>query len=222
MSSVWSIEWKLGMRVTLNSFCTRVAPFRVSSLVSQQARSEEQLARSFSKLIFEGKVKPATCLLDTHSRGGTLNLDSQAPVGDSSDELASVCDVLIAKHPKGQPLKASAVVEPTTAPQTPHLIMFEGIDANHIHSMPLKTDGAAGPSGIDAYGWRRLLVSFQRESTTLCEAVAMVARQICQQFVDPAGLQAFTACRWWLLINVLASDQSELGKYCGTSLARPS
>ena len=32
------------------------------SLVSRQARSEEQLARSFSKLMFEGKVKPAICL----------------------------------------------------------------------------------------------------------------------------------------------------------------
>ena len=73
--------------------------------------------------------------------------------------------------------------------------MFEGIDATLIPSMALKTDGAAGPSGIDSYGWRRLLASFQRESTALCEAVAMVARRICQQFVDPAGLQAFTACR---------------------------
>ena len=93
--------------------------------------------------MFEGKVKPAIRLLATHSRGGTLNLDSQVPVGDSSDELASVSDVLIAKHPKGQPLKASAVVEPKTAPQTPHLIMFDGIDATLIHSMALKTDGAA-------------------------------------------------------------------------------
>ena len=165
------------------------------SLASWQARSEEQLARSFSKLMFEGKVKPAIHLLATHSRGGTLNLDSQVPVGDSSDELASVSDVLIAKHPKGQPVKASAVVKPKTTPQTPHPIMLEGIDATLIQSMALKTDGAAGPSGIDAYGWRRLLAFFQRESTALCEAVAMVARWICQQFVDPAALQGFTACR---------------------------
>ena len=51
--------------------------------------------------MFEGKVKPAIRLLATHSRGGTLNLDSQVPVGDGSDELASVRDVLMQNTPKG-------------------------------------------------------------------------------------------------------------------------
>ena len=33
--------------------------------------------------------------------------------------------------------------------------MFERIDATFIHSMALKTDGAAGSFGIDTYGWRQ-------------------------------------------------------------------
>ena len=48
---------------------------------------------------------------------------------------------------------------------------------------------------MDAAGWRCLLSSFRKESADLCEAMPMVARRICQEFVDSTGLDAFTACR---------------------------
>ena len=48
---------------------------------------------------------------------------------------------------------------------------------------------------MDAAGGRRLLSSIRKESVDLREAVTMVVRHICQQFVDPTGLDAFTACR---------------------------
>ena len=48
---------------------------------------------------------------------------------------------------------------------------------------------------MDAAGGRRLLSSIRKESADLHEAMAMVVRHICQQFVDPTGLDAFTACR---------------------------
>ena len=37
--------------------------------------------------------------------------------------------------------------------------------------------------------------SFHKESTDLCEAIAMLGRRICQNFVDPDGLTAYTSCR---------------------------
>ena len=99
------------------------------------------------------------------------------------------------KHPEAQSLKMSAVINGDDSTWTPHPILYEQINVPLIHSIALKTNGAAGPSGIDAAGWRRLLSSFRKESADLCEAVAMVARHICQQFVDPSSLDAFTACR---------------------------
>ena len=117
--------------------------------------------------MFEGKIRPAIRLLTDHSRGGPLNLDSTVPDSSQSSEQRTVRDVLLNKHPKGQDLKPSAVIQLETDLQAPHPIIFKQIDGQLIHSIVLRTQGAAGPSDIDASGWRRLLSSFQKESIDL-------------------------------------------------------
>ena len=92
-------------------------------------------------------------------------------------------------------MKPSAVTKLEAPVQAPHPILFDEIDGTLIRSTAIRTQGAAEPSGINASGWRRILYSFHKESMDLCEAVALVGRRICQHFVDPAGLTAFTACR---------------------------
>ena len=74
-------------------------------------------------------------------------------------------------------------------------IIYEAIDGNSIRDAALKTTGAAGPSGVDTDGWRRLCLSFQRASNDLCEALASLARRLCTEFVDPAGIEALLTCR---------------------------
>ena len=59
----------------------------------------------------------------------------------------------------------------------------------------LHTHGAAGPSGVDAYAWRRLCSFFGSASVALCNSLAAVARHLCIQDVDSAKLMAFVACR---------------------------
>ena len=158
-------------------------------------KSEVHLAQSFSKLMFEGKVKQALRLLAAQGKGGTLNLDSHVPASGTCNGAKTVREILFEKHPKGQPIKSSTVIIDDVPSQGPRPVLYERIDGPLIHSIALKTEGAAGPSGIDAAGWRRLLSSFQKESVELCEAVASMTRRLCQQYVDPAGLTAFTACR---------------------------
>ena len=58
----------------------------------------------------------------------------------------------------------------------------------------METEGAAGPSGLDATAWRHLCCSFQ-SSFDLCAALASVAKRICTTFIDPKCLSAFVACR---------------------------
>ena len=41
---------------------------------------------------------------------------------------------------------------------------------------PLRTQGSAGPSGIDVAGWRRVCTGFHRHSSDLCSALARCAR----------------------------------------------
>ena len=64
-----------------------------------------------------------------------------------------------------------------------------------IRSIALKSDGAAGPSGLDAAAWKRLCSSFKSAFDDLCDALASFARRICTHYVDPMGLSAFVACR---------------------------
>ena len=55
--------------------------------------------------------------------------------------------------------------------------------------------GSAGPSGVDARAWRRMCSSFKETSTSLCDAIAGVAKRICTQPVSSSGLSALLACR---------------------------
>ena len=53
---------------------------------------------------------------------------------------------------------------------------------------------AAGPSGVDATGWRRFCTSF-KASRDLCHSLASVARRLCTSYVHPTGLTALVAGR---------------------------
>ena len=56
-------------------------------------------------------------------------------------------------------------------------------------------DGAVGPSNLDAHDWRCMCTSYRGASDDICNALANLARHLCTDYVDPAGLTAFTACR---------------------------
>ena len=56
-----------------------------------------------------------------------------------------------------------------------------------IRAAGLRTSGSAGPSGVDACGWRRLCTSFKSASDKLCCSIAILACWLCTSFVDPAS-----------------------------------
>ena len=141
-----------------------------------------------------GQIKNALHLLSPKYRGQPLSLQSPANANDPS--LGSVREVLYKKHPSpGQLTPEAILLEQTPVPNhEPHFAIFDHLDGNLIRRIALRTTGAAGPSGIDAMGWRRLCSSF-KASVSLCHALAAIARYICTSYVDPAGLSAFVACR---------------------------
>ena len=107
---------------------------------------------------------------------------------DGQDER-NVFDELTAKHPNATPVVEDALV--TDYPNEEfHPVIFESITDESIYRCALKTNGTAGPSGIDATGWKRLCSSF-KHSGKLCNSMALVARKICTTYVDPEGLTAF-------------------------------
>ena len=152
--------------------------------------NQESTARAFAKLMFQGKTKAALRLITEQNVGSVLHLDSITSGG-----VGSVRDALLSKHPPGRPASASALLNTTTEPPDVHPVVFEAIDATTVKTAALRTDGAAGPSGIDARGWTRLCASFHSASTELCHSLALLARRLCSHYIHPDGLSALLACR---------------------------
>ena len=153
-------------------------------------RSGEHTARVFAKLMMEGKVRAALRLISEDDNGGILTLESHVLPDDSE----TVRESLLKKHPPGKPPVPSALVN-ADAIVEPHPVIFDRIYEDLIRNTAIKTEGSAGPSGLDAVAWRRLCTSFKSCSTDLCHALSLVARRICTTFVDPSGLESFVACR---------------------------
>ena len=106
-----------------------------------------------------------------------------------------VLDELKKKHPVGRPVSSEVLLPPPVQDRAFHPVIFDVLDGSAIRSAALQTRGTAGPSGLDAHGWRRLCTSFQRASNDLCEGLASVARRLCTSFVDPAGISGLVAGR---------------------------
>ena len=151
---------------------------------SSQSMKSEHLARSFANLMFQGKTKAALRLLSDKNRGGLLHLD------DPVDGKGSVREVLTSKHPPSQPAHPDTIINDD--PKEVHPVLFESLE---IKSAALHTSGAAGPFGIDALGWRRLCTAHKSASAELCHSLALVAKHLCTELVDPAGIAPFLACR---------------------------
>ena len=75
------------------------------------------------------------------------------------------------------------------------LMKIQNITGEVIRAAALHTQGAAGPSRLDALSWRRLCTTFGQKSNDLCAALAAVALRISTTYIDPSALQAFTSCR---------------------------
>ena len=151
----------------------------------------ENTARSFADLMFAGKCKAALDILSNSGEGGILHLDDHTD--PSNPDSPTVREVLISKHPTGQISHANCILQSPT--QEVHPVVFESIDAGVIRSAALHTTGSAGPSGIDAHGWRRLCTSFKGASSELCNSLALVARRICTSYIDPKSISPLLACR---------------------------
>ena len=169
----------------------RVLQHRLQRACFKTTTHNNKITHLFTKFMFQGKVKVAIQLLcnESDSKGGMLLLNSKLPTG------LTVRDELISKHPIGQPIHPSAVLSSPTLKLPSRPVIFDSLGGASIRTAALHKHGSAGPSGLDALGWRRLCTSFQRASTDLCNSLALVARKICTTYVDPRGLAALTANR---------------------------
>ena len=148
----------------------------------EKENSAENRPRLFAKMMMAGKVKDAIRFL-TQSNSNDI-----IPISEESlQELKK-------KHPPREPPIKSALMMPNEPIQEPHSIIFDQLNGELIRKVALRTEGSAGPSGLDASAWRRLCTSFAHNSSDLCEALACTAKRICCSFVDPVFISSFVAC----------------------------
>ena len=93
----------------------------------------------------KGKVNKALKILERTNRGGIL------PLTDETFEI------LQEKHPKASIAPSEILLNDQV--QEVHPVVYDSIDSDMIKEAIKKTRGSAGPSGLDAYGWRRILLS---------------------------------------------------------------
>ena len=137
----------------------------------------------------QGKVKAA---LRYHTSGGVLKLEDMVPANGGL-EMRTTHDILIDKHPIGQPPAPQSLISFIPDPTDP--INFDSSNADAIHHAALRMQGSGGPSGLDAFAWRRFCSSFGQASHDLCSALAAVGRRICSSLVSTESIGAFVACR---------------------------
>ena len=158
---------------------------------ARKKNDDDRLARTFSKLMMEGRVRAAIRLLANNAHAGLLSLNEKIS-NDPSGK--SVRDILEEKHPNAAPAHPEAILTDSQEDSF-YPVLFESITDDLIRKCSLLTEGAAGPSGVDAMCWRRYCTAFGQKSNDLCSALAATARRICSTYVDPTPLMAYTACR---------------------------
>ena len=131
-------------------------------------------------------------MLTKKCRGNILHLHDTVTTNNVS-EPPTVKDILKSKHPPSQ--DAIPEILNQGIPPDVHPVIYDSIDASMIKSIALSTRGAAGPSGLDGYAWRRLCTSFKTASVAICHSLALTARRLCSALVDPSSLSPLLACR---------------------------
>ena len=142
--------------------------------------------------MLRGDVKAAIALLDSDDYTGTP-ISLEMPLASKSPSW-TVCDELLKKHRKSQPAHSAALQSLDGCNDQFHPVIFEALDGALIRTAALHTHGAAEPSGLDAFGWRRLCTSYQGGSDDICCSLALVACRLCTSCVDQMALLH------WLLV----------------------
>ena len=106
----------------------------------RETADDASTARRFSKMM---RVRAALRLLSSDSHTGLLRLDETI---DTSGKDCQRC--LEDKHPDPKPTHPEALLG--DAVDSFHPIIVESITADSIRTAALHTQGAAGPSGLDA------------------------------------------------------------------------
>ena len=129
--------------------------------------TDEQIAKTFTRLVMQGKLRSAVRFVTERDQGRILE-------GDDIDVKSGlpVREVLASKHPPAVSPPIEELEPYEVVPVMPSL----DITVDVVEKIAKKMSGAAGPGGTDAIALQHWLLRFGVESALLREAVASFAR----------------------------------------------
>ena len=147
----------------LTSFYLRARQFSHVYITTAHQKASANCLRLMEK----GNVNGAFKLLTGNISNGILLLDDKT------------LRLLKQKHPTSSESNKKVLLR--REKPSVHPVVFEDIDENMVKEAALKTKGGAGPSGLDANGWRKILVSktYRTINVDLRKAFANVIKKIC-------------------------------------------
>ena len=165
-----------------SGFTTRGETIQKDLRPSNTPSTVAEISKKFTREMHKGNVTNAMKLLTDNMQIGILPLNQKT------------LHQLKQKHPKGKEAELDVLLADT--PEQVHPIKFDAIDADLVKGAAVRTRGGAGPSGLDADGWRRLLITkqFGTSSTDLCKAIAEVIKKLCTADNLSPSLEPFLAC----------------------------
>ena len=130
----------------------------------------------------DGKVNKALKLLESSNKGGILPLTEET------------FEVLLEKYLKASEASNDILIQEEV--QNVHPVIYDSIDSEMVRNAIEKTRSFAGPSGLDADVWRRILMSgnFGSSGEDLRKAIADITKRLCRDNTVK-HLEAFLACR---------------------------
>ena len=151
--------------------------------VSNTLSTIVEISKKFAREIRKGNIHSAMKLLADNMKNGILPLNDQT------------LHQIKQNHPHGKDVHSEVLLP--DIPEEIHPIKFHSIDAESVKKAILKTKGAAGPSGLDADGWKRILTSnqFGNSSNDLCKTFIKVITKLCTTGDLSSSLEALRACR---------------------------
>ena len=141
-----------------------------------------KIPKKSAALMRKKNVNAAINLLTENMRNGILPLNNET------------LNLLRLKHsnPKG----AYESVMSTDVPERIHPVKFEVIDVEMIRKAVMEKRGGSGHSGLDADGWKRILLSknFGESSSDLCQTLTKVIKKHWTEQLS-TSLEGFLACQ---------------------------
>uniref|UniRef100_A0A1X7URZ3 Uncharacterized protein n=1 Tax=Amphimedon queenslandica TaxID=400682 RepID=A0A1X7URZ3_AMPQE len=133
----------------------------------------DHIEKVLTRLMFQGKIRAAMCLLTETSKGNVLNTKDSVKVSvNGTKESVPVIDTLRSKHPSSQSPHSSTFLQPNEQPSLSHV----KVTGAHISLISQRIQDSTGPGWCDSSHWQDALLRFGTHSRRLCDSVAVLSR----------------------------------------------